>query len=135
MLASFECGFRLIFSGVDPKLFILDPPDSDLNFLSSGSRSGSGSRKKLRIQADPDPTCNNYESIIQNITKHPLYSFEKKNQNNYLQFSIQYYCPIECTILFIFSFTFCWIRIRNFQLGSGSMRIQIHITGYTANVA
>ena len=38
-------------SVVDPKLFIPDP-DPALNFPSSGS----GSRQKFRIHADPDPT-------------------------------------------------------------------------------
>ena len=39
-------------SVVDPKLFIPDPAQA-LNFPSSGS----GSRQKFRIHADPDPTC------------------------------------------------------------------------------
>ena len=45
------------YSVADPKLFI---PDPALNFLSSGS--GSRSRPKFRIHADPDPypqQCNN----------------------------------------------------------------------------
>ena len=45
---------NILYSVVDPKLFIPDP-DLALNFLSSRS----GSRQKLRIHADPDPdpTC------------------------------------------------------------------------------
>ena len=50
-----------IFSVVDPKLFISDP-DPALNFPSSGS----GSRQKFRIHADPDPT---YTVLIKYISK------------------------------------------------------------------
>ena len=54
---------------------------------------------RIRIQVqlfrvpDPDPTYISkvYFEIIQ---KHPLNSIKKKNLNNYLPFSIQYYCPI-----------------------------------------
>ena len=60
-------------SVVDPRLFIPDP-DPALNFLSSGSR------QKFRIHADPDPTCNNKVSIIQNNTKTPL-KFNQKEES------------------------------------------------------
>ena len=43
--------FHVSISTVDPKWFIPDP-DPALNFPSSGS----GSRQKFRIHADPDPT-------------------------------------------------------------------------------
>ena len=62
-----------IFSVVDPKLFISDP-DPALNFPSSGS----GSRQKFRIHADPDPTCINLVSIIRNNTKTPLIFNQKE---------------------------------------------------------
>ena len=38
----------------------------------------------------------------------------------------------EFTVLFTYSFTFCWIRIRNYNVGSGSsqkFRIHNHNTG------
>ena len=109
-----------IDSVADPEWFILDP-DPALNFTSSGSR------QKFRIHADQAPTYNNlvYFEIIQ---KHPLNSIKKKNLN-YLPFSIQYYCPIVQTVqnsvLFICSFTFCWIQIRNYNSGS-RQKFRIH---------
>ena len=51
-------------SVVDPKLFIPDP-DPALNFPSSGS----GTRQKIRIHADPDPTFIDKVSKIRNNTK------------------------------------------------------------------
>ena len=67
----------------------------------SGPGSGSSfefSEFQIRIQAKvPDPTCINQVSIIRNNTKNPLYLIKKKNLNNYLPFSIQYYCPIVHT--------------------------------------
>ena len=62
-------------SVVDPKLFIPDPAQA-LNFPSSGS----GSRQKFRIHADPDPTCIIWVSIIRNNAKTPL-KFNQKEES------------------------------------------------------
>ena len=50
---------------------------------------------QIRIRIQPILIKYLYFEIIQ---KHPLNSFKKKNLNNYLPFSIQYYCPIVKTV-------------------------------------
>ena len=50
---------------------------------------------RIRIRIQPILIKYLYFEIIQ---KHPLNSFKKKNLNNYLPFSIQYYCPIVKTV-------------------------------------
>ena len=59
------------------------------------------------------------------IQKHPLNSIKKKNLKQL--FAILYSILLsnrtnspEFTVLSIFSFTFCWILIRNYNSGSGS---------------
>ena len=74
---------------------------------------------RIRIQ----PILIKYFEIIQ---KHPLNSIKKKNLNNYLSFSIQYYCPIVQTDQ---NSQFYFYALSLFA-GSGSMRIRIHNTAW-----
>ena len=65
-------------------------------------------RIRIRIQLwifrvpdpDPDPgkSSGSMRIRIHNTAKHPLNSIKKKNLNNYLPFSIQYYYPILQTV-------------------------------------
>ena len=124
-LHSFQI-YRVCSSVVDPEWFIPDP-DPALIILSSRF----GSRQKFRIHADPDPRYIYYLStgIFGNYEKHLKFN-QKEESINYLPFSISYYCTVlqytqsrihrEITVLFIFSFIFCWIRIWNNNSGSGS---------------
>ena len=71
------------------QLWIFRVPDLDPD---PGKSSGS---MQIRIRIQPILIKYLYFEIIQ---KHPLNSFKKKNLNNYLPFSIQYYCPIVKTV-------------------------------------
>ena len=73
---------------------------------------------------------------IHNTAKHPLNSIKKKNLNNYLPFSIQYYCPIVQTdqnsqfylyALSLFAGSGTLIPDPDPGKSSGSMRIRIRI--------
>ena len=96
---------------MDPKWFIPDP-DPALNFPSSGSR------QKFRIHADPDPTHVRYLSIFGKCQQNNL-KFNHKEESINIQ--------REITFLFICSFMFCWIRIRNNNSRSVSrQKFRIH---------
>ena len=95
-------------------------PDPALNFPRSGSRS----RQKFRVHADPDPT-HVIQVYLENVNKTTLNSIIKKNLSTIFHFLFH-----TSTVLHkvqnskrnnIFSyllFIFCWIRIRNNNSGS-----------------
>ena len=110
---------------VDPEWFISDR-DPALNCLSSGSRSRQRSRS-MRIQIQIQLILIVF--IFRNNKNTPYIQSKRRIYHllTILYFLLHSYSTnsLEFTALFICSFTFCWIWIRNYNSGS-RQKFRIH---------